>query len=420
MHPCPMEIFDIIALFIFLAGVFILVNTYVFKLPSPIGLMILAISLSVVLLVLGGLFPQFYVTEEHLAEHDYSDFLHQIVLSFLLFSSGLKINFKRLSLNKSPIVGIAIVGAIISMGTVGILTYLLFLLFGIDLNFLYCLVFGAIITPTDPIAVTRFIKKFNLSEKLSKDVEAESLCNMGVGAVLTLILLDIAITREDHYTTLFETSYIFFSELAGGYIVGLILGFIGYKLLEYIDNEQVHVEILVTLAMVMVGSFFSDFIHVSSKCCALVMGLVISNNCKFYDEDSAVGDYVFKFWNLMEESLAAMLFVLIGVEMLVIPAHPTYFAIGFLAVNFVILGRWVGVVSSLKIFPTRHTFEPGTVQMLSWGALRGGLPIALSLVLPQFEGRILIITMTYVVVVCSVLYQGLSVPLVMRNYTRRF
>jgi CPA1 family monovalent cation:H+ antiporter len=187
-----------------------------------------------------------------------------------------------------------------------------------------------------------------------------------------------------------------------------------------VDNDAVEVEILITLAIVMAGSFLADFIHVSSKQAAVVMGLVIGNEGRGEHVTSAAGDYVFKFWNLMEESLAAMLFVLIGLEMLVIPRRLDYFSAGFFAVNIVLLGRWISVYIPIKLMSVKRSFSPSTIPVLTWGALRGGLPIALSLSLSDFHGKDIIVTMTYIVVACSVLYQGLTVPLLMKmNFTEK-
>ncbi|MDH5609474.1 MAG: sodium:proton antiporter, partial [Cyclobacteriaceae bacterium] len=310
---------------------------------------------------------------------------------------------------------LATTGVFISTLVIGVLVYFMLMLMKIDLDFLYCLVFGALISPTDPIAVTKFIQRFKLSKDLEIKIEGESLFNDGVAVVLALTLLDIASAGESHILTIYEVAYIFVADIGGGIYIGLLLGYIGYRLLKYIDNDEVEVEILITLAIVMVGSFLADFIHVSSKQAAVVMGLVIGNEGKSSHVASAAGDYVFKFWSLMEESLAAMLFVLIGLEMMVIPWKLDYFSAGFFAVNIVLFGRWISVYIPIKMMSVQRHFDKSTIPILTWGALRGGLPIALSLSLPDFYHKEVIVTMTYIVVVCSVLYQGLSVPMMMRG-----
>ncbi|MEP0368553.1 MAG: sodium:proton antiporter [Cyclobacteriaceae bacterium] len=410
-----MHIFDIIALFIFFAGLFIFINTFFLKLPSSIGLMILAIVLSIVLLITGEIFPSLSIGAAELEEYDYPDVLYQVVLSFMLFSGALQIDFKKLSKERTPVLVLATTGVVISTTVIGFLVHYMLGFLNIELDLLYCLVFGALISPTDPIAVTKTIKKFKLAKELETKIAGESLFNDGVAVVLALTLLDIAHAKEDHALSIFETGYIIFADIGGGIFIGLFLGYIGYRLLKYVDNDQVQVEILITLAVVMAGSFLADFIHVSSKQAAVVMGLVIGNEGRGEHVTSAAGDYVFKFWNLIEESLAAMLFVLIGLEMLVIPWRLDYFAAGFFAVNIVLFARWLSVFIPIKLMSVNRSFQPNTIPVLTWGALRGGLPIALSLSLIDFHGKDIIVTMTYIVVVCSVLYQGLTVPMLMRS-----
>ncbi|MFT6865257.1 MAG: CPA1 family monovalent cation:H+ antiporter [Cyclobacteriaceae bacterium] len=410
-----MHIFDIIALFIFLAGLFIFINTIFLKLPSSIGLMIMAIAMSVVLLIVGLIFPDLTLGAEDLEEYDYPDVLYQVVLSFMLFAGALQIDFRKLSKERTPVLVLATTGVLISTVVIGTLVYYMLGFMGIELHYLYCLVFGALISPTDPIAVTKTIKKFKLSKELEIKIAGESLFNDGIAVVLALTLLDIAHAKEDHALSFFEAGYIVTADIGGGIFIGLFLGYLGYQLLKYIDNDQVHVEILVTLALVMAGSFLADFIHVSSKQAAVVMGLVIGNEGHGENVTSVAGGYLFKFWNLMEESLAAMLFVLIGLEMLVIPLRGDYFAAGFFAVNIVLFGRWLSVYIPIKLMSIKRSFAPNTIPVLTWGALRGGLPIALSLSLIDFHGKDIIVTMTYIVVVCSVLYQGLTVPLLMKT-----
>jgi len=414
-----MSIFDIIALFIFLAALFIYVNTYFLKLPSSIGLMILALALSLLIFLGGTLIPSFKIEAVELEEYDYAEVLYQVVLSFMLFSGALQIDFKQLSKERTPVLVLATTGVFISTFIIGSLIWLMLGFLGIELNYLYCLVFGALISPTDPIAVTKVIERFHLSQNLGMKIRGESLFNDGVAVVLALTLLDIAHAGDDHVLSAFEVFYIFGADIGGGIFIGLFLGYIGYRLLKYVDNDQVEVEILITLAIVMVGSFLADFIHVSSKQAAVVMGLVIGNEGRSSHVSSAAGDYVFKFWNLMEEALAAMLFVLIGLEMLVIPWRLDYFAAGFFAVNIVLFGRWLSVFVPIKLMSVKRSFDPNTISVLTWGALRGGLPIALSMSLPEFEGKDIIVTMTYIVVVCSVLYQGLTVPVLMKGYAKR-
>ncbi|MEQ8713417.1 MAG: sodium:proton antiporter [Cyclobacteriaceae bacterium] len=405
-----MHILDIIALFIFLAGIFIYTNTYYLKQPSSIGLMIMALVLSVIIFVAGQVAPSFQLGTVRLMEdYNYSEILYQIFISFMLFAGALQIDFKKLAKEKTPVLVLATVGVFLSTGIIGTSIYYLLGWLGIELNFLYCLVFGALISPTDPIAVTAVIKRFNLSKDLETRIAGESLFNDGVAVVTALTLLDLEHAGEEHSLSLFDVVYIFGTDIGGGVIIGLFLGYIGFKLLDYIDNDEVEVEILMTLALVMAGTQLADIAHVSSKQAAVVMGLVIGNEGYKQTTSNAAGDYVFKFWRLMEESLNAMLFVLIALEMLVIPLRLDYFAAGFIAFNIVLLARWISVAIPIKIMAQNRRFERNTIPIMTWGALRGGMPVALSLSLPEFQGKDVIVTMTYIVVLLSILYQGLTV-----------
>ncbi len=405
-----MHILDIIALFIFLAGIFIYTNTYYLKLPSSIGLMIMALILSLLILLSGILFPDFMLgTERLMKDYNYADILYQIFISFMLFAGALQIDFKKLAKEKTPVLVLATVGVFISTGIIGTGVYYLLGWLGIELNYLYCLVFGALISPTDPIAVTTVIKRFNLSKDLETRIAGESLFNDGVAVVTALTLLDLEHAGEEHALSLFDVVYIFSTDVGGGIVIGLFLGYIGFQLLKYIDNDEVEVEILMTLALVMAGTQLADIAHVSSKQAAVVMGLVIGNEGSKQTTSNAAGDYVFKFWRLMEESLNAMLFVLIALEMLVIPLRLDYFAAGFIVFNIALFARWISVLIPIKIMSQKRRFERNTIPIMTWGALRGGMPVALSLSLPDFEGKDVIVTMTYIVVVLSILYQGLTV-----------
>lgn len=407
-----MEILDIVAIFVCLAGIFIYVNTYFIKLPSSIGLMVMALCLSFCILIAGWLFPDFIDgTERVMENYDYADVLYQVVLIFMLFAGALQIDFRALAKEKWPVLILATASIFISTVIVGFGIFYILKFAGIHLDLIYCFVFGALISPTDPIALTATIKKYNLSKTLEIQVSGESLFNDGVAVVLALTLLDLAHAGEDHRISFWDVGFIFSMDVGGGIILGLILGFVGYKLLKYIDNDHTELEILVTLALVLTGAQIADLIHVSAKQAAVLAGLIIGNEGRGTFTTSVTSDYVFKFWSLMEESLNAMLFVLIGLEMLVITIRLDYFAAGFFAFNIVLIARFISVGIPIKIMSIvdHHHFEKHSITIMTWGGLRGGIPIALSLSLPEFEGKDIIVTMTYTVVVLSILFQGLTV-----------
>ena len=416
-----MHVFDIIALLIFLSGLFIFVNVFFLKLPSSIGLMILALVLSFGVLVVGSLFPELQLAK-HVKAYDFGEIMYQFVLSVMLFAGALNVDFRKLGNQLIPVMVLAVFGVFISMFVIGTLLYFMLDLLSIHLTYLECLIFGALISSTDPIAVTKTIRRFDLSEKLETKISGESLLNAGVGVILALSLYHLHTefgTLAD--VSFMEVSWLLLVDLVGGFLLGLGSGWVGYKVLKYVDNDHVHVEVLVTLALVMSASLLADVLGVSSKMVAMVSGLVIVNIKGDADEaeEPTMGNYVRRFWQLLEETMAAMLFVLIGFEMLVIPLRLDYFAAGFFAVNIVIFARWVSVFIPIKLMSYSRSFDNNTISVLSWGALRGGLPVAVSLSLVAIPGKEIVVSLTYVVVVCSVIYQGLTVKDVMGLYQNR-
>ncbi|UXX79356.1 sodium:proton antiporter [Reichenbachiella carrageenanivorans] len=411
-----MQIFDIIAVLIFFSGLFIFLNTFYLKLPSSIGLSILALLLSFLVLIFGLAFPQFHLAE-HVKAYDMEDVLIRFVLSVMLFAGALNIDFGKLGKQLVPVIVLAFFGVLISTFVIGTFVYYMLDFMNIELSYLGALIFGALISSTDPVAVTKMIQRHQLSNELENKISGESLLNGGIAIVLALVLMSLY--KEQAITgalSLGGSIWVFLRDLGGGLIVGLFFGWLGYQALKYIDNDEAQVEVLITMALVMVGSYVANYLNVSSMLVAVLSGLVIRNSEKSSDGESAVGAYVFKFWQLMEESMAAMLFVLIGFEMLVIPLRLDYFAAGFFALNIVLFARWISVFLPIKFLANTHAFDKGTVSVLSWGALRGGLPVAVSLSLTGFPGQEIIVTMTYVVVVCSVLYQGLTLGKLVRSY----
>ena len=412
-----MGTFDIIAMMIFLAGLFLFVNTYFIKLPSSIGLMILALGLSVVVLIIGKVHPEYHLAEnvKHL---DYGEFMYRFVLSVLLFAGALNVNFHRLGKQLVPVLVLSFMGVLISTTIIGFLTYGLVLLLGIELSLLGCFVFGALISCTDPIAITKNIRRYRLSSALEAKVEGESLLNGGISIVLAFTLFNIYEMQQTmEFVGAVDVFMVIIQGLFGGLIVGILMGWVGYYLLKFVDNDVVEAEMLITMALVLTGSYLADSLSVSSILVAVLSGLIIGN---FGRDDrtgeSAVGFYVYKFWQLMEETVAAILFVLIGFEMLVIPIRMDYFAAGFFAVVIVVLARWIAMYIPIRMMSHLRSFDKGTVSVLTWGGLKGGLPVAFTLSLAEFPGRDILVTLTYIVVVCSLLYQGLTLGAVMKMY----
>ena len=417
-----MSIIDLITLLLVLSAAFTLINIAYFKLPSTIGLMLIALISSALVLLVGILFPGIAQGAEHIIEEfEFKEVLLDIMLNFLLFAGALSMDLNTMIEEKVPIIILAVFGTLISTFVVGALVFYIFPLLGIEMDFIYCLLFGALISPTDPIAVLALLKKFNLSKNLEIKVAGESLFNDGVGVVVFLTILGVAERGMDTFD-IGEVGILFGQEVFGGLLLGAILGYIGFKILLFIDNDYVELEVLVTLSLVMIGGRFAESIHVSAPLAMVILGLSIGNKGRDEKLANATGKYVFKFWHLLDETLNAMLFILIGLEMLVIAKDVTsdMFLLGAVGILIVLTGRSIGVSLPVGLMSLKIKFEKGATPLLIWGGLRGGISVALALSLSDFEWipsnfKIIILFTTYCVVVFSILVQGLTIPALLRK-----
>ncbi len=436
-----MSILDLITLLIFLAAVFTLINITVLKLPSTIGLMAIALMMSVVILLLGWLFPALTgVAESIVEEFDFQEVLLNVMLNFLLFAGALSINLKKLLEERVAVLVLATVGTLMSTFIVGTLIFYVFPVLGYKIDYIFCLLFGALISPTDPIAVLALVKKFNLSKNLEMKIAGESLFNDGVGVVVFLTILGIAAPGAMHGAeaevahaaeeaahggggfSFTEVGLLFGKEVIGGVLMGAIFGFLGFRLLDFIDNDHVELEVLVTLTLVMVGGRIAELLHVSAPLAMVVMGLFIGNEGRDENLANATGEYVFKFWHLLDEALNAILFILIGLEMIVIAKtfSSGMIVLGIVGIIIVLIARFIGVSLPITIMSFFRKFEPKTITILTWGGLRGGISVALALSLSDItaipaEVKEIILFTTYCCVVFSILVQGLTIPLLLKK-----
>ncbi|CAE7867375.1 nhaP [Symbiodinium microadriaticum] len=417
-----MSILDLITLLIFLAAVFTLINITVLKLPSTIGLMAIALMMSVFILALGAVFPAVTGGAEHIIEEfDFQEVLLNVMLNFLLFAGALSMDLKKMMEERVPILILAALGTLMSTFLVGTLVYYIFPLFTEPIEYIYCLLFGALISPTDPIAVLALVKKFNLSKNLEIKIAGESLFNDGVGVVIFLTVLGVARKGMDSFD-IAEVGLLFGQEVIGGLLMGALFGFLGFKILDFIDNDHVELEVLVTLTLVMVGGRIAELLHVSAPLAMVVMGLFIGNEGRDENLANATGEYVFKFWHLLDEALNAILFILIGLEMLVIAKTFSIdmILIGGIGIVIVLFSRFIGVSIPITIMRFFRDFEPKTIRILTWGGLRGGISVALALSLSDIESipesviNTILFT-TYCCVVFSILVQGLTIPKLLKS-----
>jgi len=402
-----MNIDEILTATIVLTSIFAYVNHRWIKWPPTIGIMVLALLFSMFLAIAGKFDPE--LTEKAVsivASIDFEKALMNFMLSFLLFAGAIQINANKLKRERWPIVILSTVGTIVSTFLVGALSWYLFKFFGISIDFIYCLLFGALISPTDPIAVLAILKTAKIPSSLEIKISGESLFNDGVAVVLFISIAEMAKhgTANFHAIDLIK---LFMQEAVGGLLFGAVLGYTGYWALRSIDNYTV--EILITLAIVMGGYSVAGYLHISGPLAMVVAGIITGNKVKDEVMSDITQDYLSKFWELIDEILNAVLFLLIGMEMLIIKINSIVFLIGLIIISVVLLARWISVIIPVYLLKPWISFEKNVVAILTWGGLRGGLSVALALSLSPAMHKDEFVLVTYIVVVFSILIQGLTI-----------
>ncbi|MDI9355903.1 MAG: sodium:proton antiporter [Chitinophagaceae bacterium] len=415
-----MDPLNIVALFLVISGLFLYINTYHLKLPVSIGLMVLSLVSSLFIILAGALFPVFFNKYESILDtFDYSRVLYDIIITFMLFAGALEIDFKKLAQEKWTVIVLSVLGVLFSTFIVGTAIYYLIDFLGIHLGYLYCLVFGALVSPVDPLATISLIKKYGLSENLETRIFGESLFNDGISVVLALTLLDIAYITEYKEVGFLEIGGVFLSDVGGGVILGIVLGYIGLYLLRLTSNDHIELEILITIAIVFIGTQLAHKLHVSAKQGIVIAGLIIGNEGRSHYISGAIGEYVFRFWILIDKCLNAIIFVIITLQMLTISVKLSYLSIGLLSFLIVIFARWISVyipLNIMKLFkPRNYKYEPNTIPIMVWGGMKGGVTIALVLCIPEFQGKDIIVTMTYIVVFTSIFTQGFTIKMLVEH-----
>ena len=416
-----MGVLELSTILLCLASIFSLINLRLLKLPTTIGLMILALLLSLIVLIIGIIFPPVFQTVTSITkEFDFSDLLFNVMLPFLLFAGAISVNVHELLKDKVTILLLASFGVLFSTFSVGSGMYWLIQqpVFGLNtlgLSYIDCLLFGSLIAPTDPIAVLAMIKKMNLSSITETRIAGESLFNDGIGVVVFLTLLGIKENGLENISAI-EVGTLFITEVFGGIALGAVMGFFGLKLLKYIENEHMELEVLITISLVLLLPIISHYFHFSAVLGIVMMGLFLNQNIDADKEtkgvQKAMSDYVYKFWHLLDETLNAILFILIGLEIITVFES---FQIPFLFVSLIVIilvvgSRWIGVSIPIAFLSLFKNFEKKTALIITWGGLRGGLSVALALNLPDDigEGKALILFLTYVIVLFTILVQGLT------------
>ncbi|MFQ5973561.1 MAG: cation:proton antiporter [Alphaproteobacteria bacterium] len=411
-----MNIFEIAAVLLGLSALFGHLNHRFLRLPHAIGIVIIAMAASLTIVAVDLLVPGLRfgkAASDALAQIDFHDTLMDGMLSFLLFAGALHVNFADLANRKWAIGLMATLGTLISTFFVGAAMWFLLGLVGIDIPFVWMLAFGALISPTDPVAVLGLIKTVSIPKPLETKIAGESLFNDGIGVVVFTIVVAVAVGGEHGAVGPVEVVELFLMEAVGGAVLGLAAGYLAYRATRAID--EFNLEVLITLALVTVTYALALRLHMSGPIAVVVAGLLIGNQGLKHAMSENTRDHVVKFWTLTDEILNSVLFLLIGLEVLIVRFDAPLLGTALLAIPVALAARLLAVGIPLSFLSIRRTYTRGAVPVLVWCGLRGGIAVALALSLPENEYKAQILAVTYGVVVFSIVVQGLtSKPLIAR------
>jgi len=407
-----MTIFEIGAFLIGLSAVFGYINHTMLRLPHTIGLVIIALAASLVIILFDYLMPSSRISgmvTEVLNGIDFHETLMHGMLSFLLFAGALHVDFSVFRARSKAITVMASAGTVISTFVIGCAMWWVFEWAGVDMPFIWALVFGALISPTDPVAVLGLFKSVSVPDTLEAKMSGEALFNDGVGVVVFTVVLGVAVGGGSHggEATFSQVAGLFLMEGVGGAALGLIAGYAGYRAMFHIDEHNL--EVLITLAVVTVTYAVANRLHMSGPIAMVIAGLFIGNKGMKYAVSENTRDYLKKFWELIDEILNSVLFLLIGLEVMVVAERIDYPKVALATIPCVLFARWISVYLPIAVLSRRDSFTRGAVPVLTWGGLRGGIAVALALSLPKNEYKPIILTITYAVVLFSIIVQGLTI-----------
>lgn len=402
-----MQVYNLITIIIVLTAVFGYFNFKFLKLPATIGIMIISIIASLLVVGIGYFNPDFFKrTTDIIRAIDFHTALMKVMLSFLLFAGAIHIDINKLKKESTAIIAFSTIGVLLSTFIVGGLLFVVSKWFGFSIDFIYCLLFGALISPTDPIAVLGILRKSKIPSSLEMKISGESLFNDGVAVVIFITIYEIINTGIEN-TSALQIAWLFVKEAGGGVVFGGLLGYIGIYILRSIDNYVI--EVLVTLAIVMGGYLLADHLHISGPLAMVVAGIITGNKSRAEGMSAETRDYVDKFWEMIDEVLNAVLFLLIGFEMLIIPFTFSLFWLGCISILVVLLARFISVAIPIAFLKNKTVFEKNAIPILTWGGLRGGISVALALSLPTSMFGEVFVPVTYIIVLFSIIVQGLTI-----------
>lgn len=405
-----MELYYTFSVLIVLASFFAYLNVRFLKLPGTIGIMIIAMLVSVAIRLLGDqYFPE--TTKEFfllIQEFDFTEILMGAMLNFLLFAGALHINVSDLREHKWPILTYASVSVVLSALIIAGLFYMIAPMLGLEIPFIYCLLFGTLISPTDPIVVLGILKEAKVPKMIETKITGESLFNDGVAVVMFAVVLKMA-TDVNFDATFGSIAKLFLLEAGGGILLGALLGFTASNVMKKIDDYKVSV--LITLSIVMGGFLIAKELHFSSPLAMVIAGLIIGNFGKSVAMSETTRDYLSKFWELIDEILNAILFLFIGFELLMLPDLQEQLLLGVVAIFICLLARTLAIFIPASTILRKNTYSKGSLTTMVWGGIRGGVSIALVMSIPNSVGEIkdVLLEVTYIVVLFSIVVQGLTV-----------
>jgi CPA1 family monovalent cation:H+ antiporter len=401
-----MDFLQITSILIVLAAAFGAINYLFFKLPSAIGILVVSLLASLGIVVINALLPDMGIEQtvrETVTGVDFSQALLEGMLGLLLFAGALHVKLSDLQKQWSLILLMATLGVALSTIVFGIGAHLMF-----GLPLLVALVFGSLISPTDPVAVLGVLRAANLKKSLETKIAGESLFNDGVGYVLFLVLVGLAFPSDHaHGNGISDAAILFVQEAVGGAVIGLVLGWLVFRVMRQIDDYPL--EVLLTLALAFGGYQLSVWLHVSAPIMAVCAGLLIGDIGAKHGMSAQTREYVDAFWKLIDEILNAVLFLMIGFEVFAVTFDFDVLITGVLSIGLALLARFSAVFIPVLLLKRSQDFSNGIVPIMTWGGLKGGISVALALSLPDFEWKPMILAATYVVVIFSIIIQGLTI-----------
>lgn len=401
-----MTLLQIASLLIVLSGLFGSINYLFFRLPSAIGILIVALLASLVVMGIDAFQPGLGIADQArsvIGSISFSEALLEGMLGLLLFAGALHVKLSDLQKQWPVVLVMATLGVGLSTVIAGVgFSWIT------GMPILIALVFGSLISPTDPVAVLGVLREANLKKSLETKIAGESLFNDGVGYVVFLVLVGLAFPADDHHASGWQDAvFLFFQEAFGGAILGLVLGWLTFRLMRRIDDYPL--EVLLTLGLAFGGYELAVWLHVSAPIMAVCAGLLIGDIGAKHGMSEETRKYVDAFWKLIDEILNAVLFLLIGFEVFAIAFPTDYLLAGIGAIGLSLLARLAAVAVPVMLLRPFRTFSTGVVPIMTWGGLKGGISVALALSLPDSEYKPVILTATYIVVLFSIIIQGLTV-----------